>query len=304
MKTLVLAVVGFLLVGCGGGGTSPSPSSNPGTAPGSGTPQVTSVLQNGQWEFTFPSANQNVPPAYMEANLSVTDAAVSAAPQNVEGYAPYYQASAWQQTGNGTPILFPDGYITAASTRSADQYFLQGSTSSGLALAVGDNSQSNVISNLIAPLTTAVVTSLTGTFNLVVPGPTTPWAFEAGYGNGTFTATAIQPVNGSFSGILKTSAGGTDQVTLNITQNVYDITLTGSASASGNSASLNIPSGISLTGAVFSGTGSFTTANGVKTFSIGAHIHPDGNSLDIVLNDDNGAGGGLVEWGTISKAGH
>ena len=175
-------------------------------------------------------ANSNVQPAYLETNLQVTDQAVSASSANVEGYAPYFQPSAWQQTGNGTGILFPGGYITD----STDNFTLDGSTSAGFAIAVQDASGA-VVSNLLdTTLTGSTITSLTGTFNLVAPGPITPWAFEGGFGTGAFTATAIQPVNGAYSGTLQTSGSATDLVTFNITQNNLSITLNGSASISGN----------------------------------------------------------------------
>jgi hypothetical protein len=297
MKNLVLAVVGFLLVGCGGGGAKLAPATSNGTPSGSGISDPTQqaqTLQNGQWEFTFPTGTgENVPPAYMEANLQVTDQAVAASMQNVMGYAPYYnQATASQYD------QFPGGYVFESNGA-----VVEGSTSSGLALTVSNQETGETLSTLTAPLTGSLVTSVSGTVNIQVTGQNQPWSFEGGLGNGTFTATAISPVNGSYSGTLKTLSGGNDQVSFSVSQNVYNVTLTGSGSGNGNSISFSISS-VSVTGAVFTGTGTMTTANGSQQFSIGAHIHPDGNSIDIVLSGAGSAGCGcFVESGTITKAG-
>lgn len=38
-----------------------------------------------------------------------------------------------------------------------------------------------------------------------------------------------------------------------------------------------------------------TNVNGIVTFQFGGHIHPDGRSVDVVIDDSNGT----VEYGTL-----
>ena len=116
-----------------------------------------------------------------------------------------------------------------------------------------------------------------------------PWLCEDTTTN-NFTATAITPLNGSFAGTLQTCTGSTDQIAVTISQTAY--TVSASGTATGASFSINQADVI---GALIYGSGTVTNVNGTDSFHFGGHIHADGRSVDVVIDDGNGT----VEWGTL-----
>lgn len=285
---LWLAFFSTLLIGCG----VPPGTNSPGSPTPPGTPQY--ALQSGQWEFSFPSTN-----SYMEADLQVTAPDFSASANAVTGYAPYFNPNA-PSTWGGIGHPFPSGYVLCPNN---GQTFTGSTPSSGF-LAT-DSSSGTVYANLTASLSgsNSTVTSLSGQWSSggsSDPNNYTLWDCEnATYTSGNFTATAIAPISRTYSGTLQISGNvtGTTIVTLNISQNGYIISASGTASYGGT---LSIGQA-EVIGALVYGTGTVSSANGTNQFQFGGRISSSsnsGNAQSITVVFTNVVNG-LVFYGTL-----
>jgi hypothetical protein len=275
MKWLTLLAV-LCLVGCGAGSTS-SVSTQP-------PPAAETTIQQGQWEFDFqPPVGVSGGDSFMEVNLQVTGTQFYAPTNGVTGYEQYFNPNVEHSAFIGPP--FPNGYIKEMCENDT----VSGSTSSNFVATVADGTD---VANLTATISGANVTSFSGQWSANVGGHE-PWqCLGDGTASSTFTATAIAPLNGTFAGTLQTSSGSTDQITMTISQNVY--TLSASGTATGYSLSI---SQADIIGAlVYSTYGVLNSINGNLDFTLGGHIHADGKSVDVVIQESNGT----VEWGTLT----
>jgi len=287
LKSKLLVVLLFL-VGCGGGN-----SSSTGNTSGNGgdtTPQ--STVQAGQWEFTFPVPNSQYD-AYMEVNLQATPASSSApasfyAPSTaILGYANYFSSSIppqdWAEVQGGG---FPNGFISC----TPDDEALQGQISSAGAITANVSSPNVDYGDLTSqmPSSSTTATYLTGNWSYSGTSPDyAPWLCQNGsFTSGTFTATYISPMNGTYTGTLQVSPEGSvtdDLVSLTITQNGSSASVTGtSAGPVGLGGTLSISSA-TVIGALMYGTATLTYQTGQASLNFGAHIHPNGNALDVVI---------------------
>jgi len=286
MRPVFVLIVACVLLGCSNGGYKSSGGSG-GSGGGGGNPSP-QYLQAGQWEFTFPlTGNPSI--AFMETNLQVSNTNISATASAIAGYSPYFSASVPpSQWGSVIGGPFPNGYILCPDP-AGDSF--SGSTSSGFSASVTSSSGLDY-ADLKAQLQSgSTISSLSGTWSYSgTSSDYAPWTCENGSNtSGSFTATYISPVNGTFSGTLQTSSG-TDVVTVNLTQSGYNISVSGTASGS----TVTVTQA-SVIGALVYGTGTSTSVNS-PTFKFGAHIHPDGRSIDIVIIDSNGT----AEWGLLT----
>jgi hypothetical protein len=279
IKCAVTVIALVALNGCGGtggGSSSLSPQSNQAT------------LQQGQWEFSFPSIDGKAP-SYMEVNLQVTGTNYYAPTNALAGYAPYFNASVQPPpclSTFGGCYAFPSGYVVCQST-GGDTF--SGSTASQFTGSVVSSSGVDY-GDLTATLNGTVLTNLSGQWSYT--GTTSdyaPWLCEDGTTN-NFIATAITPLNGNFAGTLQTSTSSTDQIAITISQNAYTVSASGTATG----ASFSI-SQADVIGALIYGSGTSTNVNGTNSFHFGGHIHADGRSVDVLIDDASGT----AEWGTL-----
>ena len=283
----------WILILCGVLGACSSGSGNANNGGNGGTPPAAeTTIQQGQWEFDFqPPTGVQGGDAFMEVNLQVTGTQFYAPTNNVTGYEQYLAGNVEHSSFLGYP--FPNGYIM--TTCESDT--VSGSTSSNFAATVGNGTD---VANLTATISGTNVTLFSGQWSGNVGGHE-PWqCLGDGTASSTFTATAIAPLNGTFAGTLQTSAGSTDQITLTISQNVYTLSASGTATG----ASLSV-SQANIVGALVSGNGTSTNVNGTQWFTFGGHVHADGKSVDVVIEDNCMTGGvcgnGTVEWGTLTR---
>jgi len=251
------------------------------------TQQSQATIQQGQWEFDFQPPIQNGDP-FMEVNLQVTGTQISASVADVTGYNPYFNPSAEHKYGAYFTYPFPNGYIK----NTCENDTMSGSTSPTFAVTVGDGSD---IANLTATLSGTNATSFSGQWTASVGGHE-PWQCEGdATGSGTFTANLIAPLNGTFMGSLQTSGGCCDQISATISQNGFAASGSGTATGIGpGTTTLSFVGDV--IGALVYGQVTASNVNGTETSPFGGHIHPDGKTVDIVVEDANGT----VEWGTLS----
>jgi hypothetical protein len=303
MKPVRILILSLLLIGCGGGSNS---GSNPGG--GSSNPLPTpQVLQAGQWEFMFPlTGTPDV--GYMEANLQVSSSGVSVGTISgvpaASGYSPYFSTATSPQnwdavTGGG----FPNGYILCGGPGSSgpDGQYLTGTITSN-AFQGYMATQSVQYANLTAtlPASGSNVTYLSGNWSYTGTAPDySLWLCQnASDSSGTFTAQYISPLSGTYTGTVKTSQGGTDVITLTVTQTDLSVSATGTGSPA-TIGSISI-TGATVEGAVMWGTG--TTSVNIFPIKIFAHIQPSGTSFDVVIYYAiSGGSGNNAEWGTLTK---
>jgi hypothetical protein len=190
---MMAAVILFALsvAGCSSGASSANNGAGNGTPPAG----AETAIQQGQWEFDFqPPTGLQGGDAFMEVNLQVTGTQFYAPTNNLTGYEQYLNANAEHNAMNG--LLFPNGYIK----ETCENDTVSGSTSSNFVATVGNGTD---VANLTATISGANVTSFSGQWSGNVAGHE-PWqCLGDATASSTFTATAISPLNGIFTGSSK-----------------------------------------------------------------------------------------------------
>jgi hypothetical protein len=278
MKWLTLFVV-LLLAGCGGG-SSTSPSS-PSTPQGA-------TMQAGQWEFVA-TPTSGAKPVYLETNLVVSPnlAGVSSNTSNTNLFqfggqigGQFSDCQNWTTTA-----VIADGVLGGTLPDGVSGGTLQspGSTGTGVEATFSATIASNGQS--------------------VSGGSYTDYdsfcGFEPLQSSGTFTGYIVAPLNGTFAGTLSGNSAGTDQITIQVTQDSnFGITATGTSLQAGLTTSLSISpatGGSNVVGATVQANGTSSNANGNSTFQVFGHINPAGTQIQVSL----GLSG--AETGTLTK---
>jgi hypothetical protein len=276
---LVVAVMALFIAGCGGGSTqtlTPTPTPTP-------TP---SNLQAGQWEFVLTPAPGNPPlppgqppPFYVEANLTVAGSSVFSSDSNtlifankasVAGELPESSCNvALNATISGTTL---SGTVNEApSPLSTAPWTLTAATIAANGQSVSGGSYS-----------ASATDNLCGFISDGISGP-----------SGTLSGYVVAPVNGTYSGTLNlTGASGSGvlgQLTLQVTQNGFNASASGTLLRSG--VTTNLATGAttgttnSTTGALVGLSGTATNINSTDLFTLLGHVTSDGSQMTVFYQD-------------------
>jgi len=183
-----IVILCFLLAGCSSGGGGSNLGSGSGSGSGGGSGNI--LPQAGQWEFVALEGPTTT--YYVEANLTVSGQSVSADSHHVASI-----------SVEGLQLGGPGGGAISANA--------SGTTISGTYKYLGGSCGF-----------TGTVTSTT-----TMSGTWDPSCSALGQFGGTFTAQAIQPVSGTFTGVLNAGTNTATQFTLTLQQDVNG-NLTGS----------------------------------------------------------------------------
>jgi hypothetical protein len=284
-KSVSLVACLLLLVvaaGCSSGGNGSNSSSNNGNNPNP-TPSIS--FATGQWEFVFGDAPS--PSLYLEA---------------------LFVPAGTNFSSGGDLFILPSQFNGPIQGGAIGSGLCGGFT------AYVQNSGSSFTGSLVQGSTTYYTLNGTlssdgksisnGTFAVSNGNPLTVCS-QPVPGASAFTAYWVPPVNGTYTGTLTPSTGPADQASIQISENVtLQMTMTGTVTGNGVVTTITVPASGSTTavnvqGALFTGGGSATNANGTDGFSFTAHCTNSTCSQIYVRTDDLSTG--VTETGTLNK---
>jgi hypothetical protein len=266
----------LFIAGCGLGGGTQTPIPTPTPTP---TPTPAN-LQAGQWEFVLtPSAPGQLPPFYVEANLTVAGSSV-------------------YSSGNNTLLFANQGAVANELPAQACGNVALNATISGTTLSGTVDDASSPASTVPLTLSGATIAS---NGQSVSGGSYTATSTDCGFlsegisgTSGTLSGYVVAPVNGTYSGTLNlTGASGSGvlgQLTLQVTQTGLDASATGTL-LTAQAVTTNLSTGPTTgttnatTGALVGLSGTATTLSTTDQFSLMCHVTQDGSQMTVFYLD-------------------